>query len=61
MVDSLGTRERDVISLKFGAGVSNREIARLHGLSESHVAVIVYRALGKLREQLQEPGEHANG
>lgn len=61
LVRGLATRERDVISLKFGAGVSNREIAGLHGLSESHVAVIVYRALGKLRKQLREPGEHADG
>jgi len=35
--------------LKFIGGLKNREIAPLMGLSESNVAVILYRALGKLR------------
>ena len=48
----LPDRDRDVLGLKFAANLANREIARITGLRESHVAVIVYRALGKLRRQL---------
>jgi hypothetical protein len=32
--------------------VRDRAIARLTGLGESHVGVIVYRAVGKLRARL---------
>lgn len=45
-------REREVLGLKFAAGLTNRAIARVMGLSESHVGVIVYRAVGKLRDRL---------
>ena len=48
----LSGRERDVLGLKFGGGLTNRAIARLTGLGESHVGVIVYRAVGKLRDRL---------
>ena len=50
----LEARERDVLGLKFAARLTNREIARTLGLGESNVGVIVYRALGKLREKLTE-------
>lgn len=50
----LDTRERDVLGLKFAGRLTNREIARNLGLSESNIGVIVYRALGKLREKLAE-------
>ena len=53
---SLSGRERDVLGLKFGGGLTNRVIASLSGLSESNVAVIVYRALGKVRRQLERQG-----
>ncbi|MFQ5343617.1 MAG: RNA polymerase sigma factor [Anaerolineae bacterium] len=45
----LSEREREIIRLKFIGGLKNREIAPLMGLSESNVAVVLYRALGKLR------------
>ena len=48
----LDARARDILGLKFAARLTNREIARNLGLRESHVGVIVYRALGKLREKL---------
>jgi RNA polymerase sigma factor (sigma-70 family) len=48
----LSDRERDVLGLKFAGGLSHREIAVLTGLGESHVAVILYRALGRLRREL---------
>jgi RNA polymerase sigma-70 factor, ECF subfamily len=45
----LNERERDLISLRFAAGLTNRRIAELTGLTETNVGVIVYRALQHLR------------
>jgi RNA polymerase sigma factor (sigma-70 family) len=53
-LSGLSERERDVLGLKFAGGLTNRAIARLTGLGESHVGVIVYRAVGKLRARLAE-------
>jgi RNA polymerase sigma factor (sigma-70 family) len=50
----LSERERDVLGLKFAGGLTNRTIAQLTGLGESHVGVIVYRAIGKLRSVLSD-------
>ncbi len=49
----LDPRSRDLLGLKFGAGLKNRQIAQLTGLSESNVGVLVYRALNKLRNDLE--------
>lgn len=49
----LDTRSRDLLGLKFGAGLKNRQIAVITGLSDSNVAVLVYRALNKLRANLE--------
>lgn len=45
-------RERDLIALKFATGLTNRRIAELTGLSESNVGVILYRAVRRLRAEL---------
>ena len=49
---SLSIRERDVLGLKFAGGLTNRAIASATGLREAHVAVIIYRAIGKMRDRL---------
>lgn len=54
----LSDRDRDLLGLKFAADFTNREIARITGLRESHVGVLVYRAVGKLRQQLAPTGGH---
>jgi RNA polymerase sigma factor (sigma-70 family) len=54
----LSLRERDVLGLKFAAGLTNRDIAQVTGLSDSHVGVVVYRAVGKLRRILTEEEAH---
>jgi len=54
-VARLNDRERELIALKFGAKLTNRHIARLTGLSESNVGVILYRAVRRLRTWLIEP------
>jgi RNA polymerase sigma-70 factor (ECF subfamily) len=49
-ISRLSPHEREVISLKFGAEMTNRQIARTTGLSESNVGTILYRAVRKLRD-----------
>ena len=51
-VARLSDRERDLIALKFAAGLTNRRIAKLTDLSESNVGVILYRAVQRLRAEL---------
>lgn len=52
-VARLRDRERDLIGLKFAAGLNNRQIAAITGLSESNVGVILYRAIQQLRNNLK--------
>ena len=42
-------RERELLALKYGAEMTNRDIARLTGLSESNVGTILHRAVQALR------------
>ena len=58
-VARLSDRERDLIALKFAAGLTNRRIAELTGLSQSNVGVILYRAVRRLRVELStKEGDH---
>ena len=41
--------ERELIALKFHAGLSNAEIARVLGVSESNAGTMLYRTMEKLR------------
>jgi len=45
----LPERERELLSLKYGAGLTNRAIARLTGLGESNVGTILHRTIAGLR------------
>lgn len=45
-------REQDIIALKFDAELTNGQIARIMGLSEANVRVIIFRTLRKLREMM---------
>jgi len=49
-IQKLNENERELISLKFSGGITNREIARVTGLSESNVGTILCRAIRKLRD-----------
>jgi len=51
LLANLPEREREIVSLKFGADLNNREISIVTGLSESNVGTILSRVLQKLREQ----------
>ena len=50
----LTKREREIIHLRFVAGLSNRSVAQAMGIREGHAAVILYRALKKVRRELAE-------
>lgn len=51
LLAGLAERERELISLKFGADLNNREISAVTGLSESNVGTTLSRVLQKLRKQ----------
>lgn len=53
----LAERERELVALKYGAGLTNRAIARISGLSESNVSTILHRLTGQLRAQLEKDYE----
>jgi RNA polymerase sigma factor (sigma-70 family) len=48
----LNRQQRDLLGLRYGSELSNPQIAALTGLSESHVAVTLHRAIGVLRQIL---------
>jgi RNA polymerase sigma-70 factor, ECF subfamily len=47
---ALDGHERDLLSLKFSGGLSNAEIARVLGTSETNAGTRLHRALTKLRK-----------
>jgi RNA polymerase sigma-70 factor (ECF subfamily) len=49
-LDALPPRERELISLKFHAGLTNAEIARVLGVSESNAGTLLHRTIAKLRK-----------
>lgn len=49
LMSDLPERERELIALKYGGGLNNREIARLTGLGESNVGTILHRIVQTLR------------
>jgi RNA polymerase sigma-70 factor, ECF subfamily len=49
----LAERERELVALKYGAGLTNRAIARISGLSESNISTILHRLTRQLRAQLE--------
>jgi len=53
-LSALSEREQEIVRLKFAGGLGNQEIARVLRLRAGHVAVILYRALRKLRARLEE-------
>jgi RNA polymerase sigma-70 factor, ECF subfamily len=46
----LPAREREIIALKFHAGMSNGELARVLGISESNAGTLLYRTMERLRK-----------
>ena len=50
----LDPRERDLVALKFSGGLSNAEIARVLGTSESNAGTLLHRTVTKLRKACDE-------
>ena len=46
----LPAREREIVALKFHGGLSNAELARVLGVSESNAGTLLYRTMEKLRK-----------
>lgn len=51
LLSRLPERERTLISLKYGAELTNRAIAEMTGMSESNVGTSLHRIVQKLRKQ----------
>jgi len=49
---ALGARDREVIALKFHAGLDNAEIAAVLGVSPTNAGTLLHRAMTKLREAI---------
>ncbi len=54
LLSRLEDRERDLVALKYGAGLTNQAIAGLTGLTESNVGVILHRTLKRLKSEWEE-------
>jgi RNA polymerase sigma-70 factor (ECF subfamily) len=50
----LSPRERELIALKFHAGLANADIARVLHVSESNAGTMLHRALTTLRKACDE-------
>ncbi|NSW53248.1 MAG: sigma-70 family RNA polymerase sigma factor [Anaerolineae bacterium] len=53
-LDTLTPRQRDLIALKFASEMSNRDIAKLTGLTEQNVGVMLHRSIKQLRKRMEE-------
>jgi RNA polymerase sigma-70 factor (ECF subfamily) len=53
-MEQLSARERELVALKFFAGLQNTEIARVIGTSESNAGTRIHRVLEKLRRACDE-------
>jgi RNA polymerase sigma-70 factor (ECF subfamily) len=58
LLGRLAERERELVAFKYGAGLTNREIARLTGLSESNVGTILHRTIEGLRAGWEGKEKH---
>jgi len=54
MLDSLSDRERKIVALRFGSGMSQSDIARRVGVSQMQVSRLLAATLKKLRSGLDE-------
>ena len=50
LLATLSERDRELMALKYGAGMTNRAIARATGLSETNIGTILHRSVQTLRE-----------
>jgi RNA polymerase sigma-70 factor (ECF subfamily) len=53
-LSQLSPRERELVALKFHAGLSNPDIARVLGVSETNAGTMLHRTITKLRRACDE-------
>lgn len=51
LLAALSDRDRELLALKYGAELTNREIAKVTGLSESNIGTILHRTILALRAE----------
>ena len=51
LLSQLADRDRELVALKYGAGLTNRTIASLTGMTESNVGVVLHRVVQFLRSE----------
>ena len=56
MIEGLSERDRELVALKYGAGLSHRTIGKLMGLSETNVGSLLHRAVKELRAEWEKSG-----
>jgi RNA polymerase sigma-70 factor (ECF subfamily) len=56
---TLRPADQEILSLRYGAGLSNSEIAESLGISHNAVAVRVHRALKRLKTAVEAEGAEA--
>jgi RNA polymerase sigma-70 factor, ECF subfamily len=58
---TLGERDRELISMRYGADLSAREIAAILDVPTNRIDVALHRALVRLRAALSDPAEQEAG
>lgn len=53
----LSEQQQEVLSLKFGAGLSYKEMGKAMNITPTYVGVLLHRAVHDLREALEKKGE----
>ncbi len=61
LLAELEEREQELIALKYGAGLTNRAIARITGLSETNVGTVLHRTVRSLRAAWDETPAASKG
>ena len=54
----LNERERNIVALKFGAELRNKEIATILNLTETNVGVMLHRIMKKLKIELEKEDKY---
>jgi RNA polymerase sigma-B factor len=52
-LDGLGAREREIVRLRYYEGLTQREIARVVGVSQMHVSRLIRRSIDTMRDSIE--------
>ncbi|WP_053954979.1 sigma-70 family RNA polymerase sigma factor [Inediibacterium massiliense] len=53
ILNLLSPRERNIVALKFGGNLKNKEIANILDITENNVGIILYRTMKKLKKEIK--------